>query len=357
MKELIQEIENLRMKMRECKYNYDDYSKYIGEVIAIYEAKMKVVENNEELLTYLGILYLYNNEDEKSLNYLKKAYSLKANVQTITNLAYFLLYEGEFENEYFKESPEKAIKVLKEIVDDDCNSYRPYSLIAECYFELEKYCEMEKYLRKSIEIEKNYVNIYNLSVALFFQKRYDESLHSFSTLKENKTINKSLRVYLNMAICSWFINEKKSVKMYLKYIEDNNEDDEIGVLEIAKLYLLIEDYENAIRNYLKAEDYYYTVDWISENLYCYHKLRNKENFNMLFNEFIEKKESEIKENRNDKEFDIKYERELKNSINELKKVKEDILCDTYKLDDKFEMYIEKDCYLFGCVQHDNKYKI
>lgn len=354
MKELIQEIEKLRIKMKECEYKYDDYSKYIGRAISIYEKKIEVVENNEELLTYLGILYLYNREDEKSLDYFKKAFSLKSNIQTITNLAYFLLYEGDFENGHFKESPPKAIKILKEIVDDDCNSYRPYSLIAECFFELKKYCEMEKYLRKSIKIEKNYKNVYNLSVALFIQKKYKESLQYLSILKENENINKSLCIYLNMAICSLFINEKSSVKKYLKYIEDNDEDDEISVLEIAKLYLLIEDYENAIRNYLKAEDYYYSVDWISENLYCYHKLRNKENFNILFNKFIEEKESEIKENINDKEFDIKYERELQNSINELKKIKNDILCDTYKLNDNFEMYIEKDCYLFGCIQHNNK---
>ncbi len=109
----IETMRNLKIKIENCNYEYNYYRKYIKKAILDFESNINKYKNDEEFLTYLGILYLYHNDAIKSLEIIKKAYEINPNIQTITNLAYFFLVEGDYENEEWEESPQKAINLLK----------------------------------------------------------------------------------------------------------------------------------------------------------------------------------------------------------------------------------------------------
>ncbi len=219
---------------------------------------------------------------------------------------------------------------------------------------------MEENLRKSIKIiGNNNYDLFNLAVSLFYQRKYDESLECFLELETTFRISSKIELEIKRSIllCYLMLNNFEKVSDIIKLIEIDNEDEEIGVLEIADFYLAIGDYRNAIRNYEKVENYYFSIDWISEFLYCYFMLGKYEDFNILFETIVKEKENDILENKNDEEFNVEYEKDLKQEILDLEIAKEKILNNRFKITKKFDIYIKTPCYFFGCVQHSNSYNI
>lgn len=71
---------------------------------------------------------------------------------------------------------------------------------------------------------------------------------------------------------------------------------------------------------------------------------------------VKDKKNEIKENRNDQEFNEEYENDLKKEIEELKEIKGLIEKRIYKGENIDEIAILSECYFFGCLQHNRIYK-
>ncbi len=128
--------------------------------------------------------------------------------------------------------------------------YLYYYNVAVKYYNNRKYYYAEKNLKKSIDLNENYLPAYELLFRIYFDvKEYDDALDTLDILKEKKFDSAKLYYYYGITyykkneIESAIENLKKSIK-----IKENYD----SLFALASIYLSKKDYENAIKYFEKA---------------------------------------------------------------------------------------------------------
>jgi tetratricopeptide (TPR) repeat protein len=129
-----------------------------------------------------------------------RAVSIKPNVQTLNNLAYF--YQIEYDDH------QRAVELLEKAVKMEPNSGLPYGLLGEAYFELELYQKAEEAFTKALGFEENPSLLNNLGVALYKQGKIREAAGYFqkSWESEDRIKDNFLDLILNYGAWDEYLN-------------------------------------------------------------------------------------------------------------------------------------------------------
>jgi tetratricopeptide (TPR) repeat protein len=180
----------------------------------------------------LGILYSYNNQPNKALEYLKKALNtavenrdLKRQSDILHNIGHNLYFRGDFEEatKYF----EKSIAVLT-VLGDEKGVLITKNIIAVIYIIQGRHAEALEILNKNLEAFKKDVDIIgiaeassNIGIIYLERKQYnkakqyfEEALKCYKQLKHPRDVAKNL---INLGTV--FINTKQT-KLGQKYFEE-----------------------------------------------------------------------------------------------------------------------------------------
>ena len=196
-----------------------------------------------------------------------------------------------------------------------------------------------------------------MAIACYYQEKYEKSIDYFNNAYNIAPEYKKIEIKFKIAVCNYLLNNRETAFKQIKELENSNSKENIEILDIAKLYLLLNDFSSSMILYLKASEYYLSVDWFSEKMYCLYKMNKIDIFQNEYNYFIKEKNIEIENNRNNEEFDVEYEKIVEKEIYDFKVNIEKIKNGEYLPEQQFNFYIESNCYYFGCIQHRNNYKI
>ena len=136
------------------------------------ELKAKLIKypDNDEIMSNIASAQMEVHNFYGALIMLRKAIRLKPNVQTLTNLGYFLTYEGEPAGGRRFRQEEKAIEYLEEAAKLLPWTHHTYSLLGEAYIKVGRYSEAESALDKAIAFACTIANQNNLGVALYYHQ-------------------------------------------------------------------------------------------------------------------------------------------------------------------------------------------
>lgn len=337
---------------------------HFEKLIKELESELQKDPVNDELMNKLAIAKMETRDFEGALDIWKKVVKIKPSVQTLNNLGYFYLREGEpGEGKWFYRE-KKAIETLEKATKFNPKTHITYSLLGEAYLKHKQFDLAETELKKAISIKSTVANQNNLGVALFEQDKYMEASKHFRQAHLLGTgINYTYLPYLNYGVCLSMIGEFEEAEIIAKYLMNNNEvqfTGYINLIDIVKIFYFNRDYKTAVKLYPVAfrefimlpEDF----GMYLQSLFKLNMEREAENF---FNKIIKDFNNKLKAHNNGK-LDDNYKLELINSLkgeiqqyrtiyNKLKK--------GAKLHYDYHPYIEEDCYLFGCIRHNISYQI
>lgn len=294
-----------------------------------------------------AIELLEKNEYEEALELFKKAVEESRDVQSLTNLAWIYSYE--------EEDDEKALELVKEAVDMNPTSPIPYLLLGELYLKAEKWQEALHTLTQSVAVEPSIAAYNNLGVASYHLGKLEDASQCF--LKGAVGSDYSS---LSHVQCLMELGKKEEAKEKLDSFSE--EDDEfVGEIEVADLYLELDCIEEAIPWYQKGwERYYKQPNWINRYVYALHKVNRGDEAEAIVEEAIADKNREIEDTLK-MELDeywseVDMEEHVKQLLQERKEYEEiikRILSGYIPPVDEFKTSLYTGCYLFGCKRHNH----
>jgi len=323
--------------------------------------QLKRQPNNVNLLNELAITLIELNKYEQAYKYLKKAYHLKKGVKQLNNLAYFYyteckptLVNGEYE---WEDANKEAIDLLEEAIAQNPSSHFPYDLLGEILLYAEKDDKAVDYILKAIKIKPTMNNLNNMGVYYYQKSNFAEAADYFK--KATKYRVNSLTPLLNYGICLAELNRKEeALEVGEKLLELNEELGDVSYQEISYIYYIIKEYQKFEETFTKDDIMFLCVDWYPPYLYGLYELGKMDEMNRFVASVIQKKEKEMQDSLHDEEQDWEegeyeeYIEEEKKEIAFLKTEKNKVLIGIQPGVD-YEASYEKDCYLFGCMRHEN----
>jgi len=150
-------IQKFERRVRKDPDNWYLYRKLGRKLVFKLRKKVKRNPKNTKLINWCGIIALEMNDIDLALRMFKKAYDIKLNIQSTTNLAYFYQYECE--------DHEKAAELLEKAIEMEPSSGLPYGLLGEVYFDLGFYKKSEEAFKKAISFKStpSYISYFNKS--------------------------------------------------------------------------------------------------------------------------------------------------------------------------------------------------
>jgi len=323
--------------------------------------QLKRQPDNVNLLNELAITLIELNNYEQAYKCLKKAYDLKKGVKQLNNLAYFYyaeckptLVDGEYE---WEDANKEAIELLKEAIALNPNSHFPYDLLGEILLYAEKDDKAADYILKAIEIKPTMNNLNNMGVYYYQKSNFREAAEYFRKATEY-SIN-SLTPLLNYGICLAELNHKEeALQVGEELLELNEELGDVSYQEISFIYYIIKEYQKFEEAFTKDDIMFLCVEWYPPYLYGLYQLGKLDEMNQFVEGVIQKKEREMQDSMQDEDQDWEegqleeYLEEEKKEIAFLKAEKDKVLEGICPGVD-YEASYEKDCYLFGCMRHEN----
>ncbi|MBT2606397.1 hypothetical protein J7E55_25875 [Bacillus sp. ISL-53] len=289
---------------------------------------------------------LEKNEYEDALKLFQKAVDESRNVQSLTNLAWIYCYE-EYDDI-------KALGLVEEAINMNSSSHFPYNLLGEIYIRQEKWKYAKDIFLKSISIHPSKTAYNNLAVANYHLGNIAEASKYFLLASENS----DYAMYSHVK-CLIELGNLSEGKLKLDTFSVND-DEFVGEVDVAELYVELGCYKEAIKWFEKGWDVYWKQpNWISRYVYSMLKLNNTTRSNKILNEVIHQKIEEIEEayedeceegwSESDKEAHIK---ELLDEKDEYEQMYEQISSGYIPIM-KFDTSIQTACYLFGCTRHNH----
>ncbi len=196
-----------------------------------------------------------------SLEILKKAVDIQETEETLTNLGYFYLYEGEpiDIDDRWDYQIEKSIEILERALMLNPVSYMSYSVLGEAYLRKKYFGEAEVVLRKAVDIEETVPNLNNLGVACYHLKKLEDAKIYFNKAHELGLASKEKDDYsfyplLNYGLSLAKLGQKKAS---LEIADDlvkrlKSEFDEPSLVEIGFLYFENAKYHQVIETFERA---------------------------------------------------------------------------------------------------------
>lgn len=293
----------------------------------------------------MAIEYLEKNEYAKAFELFKQAVDESRNIQSLTNLAWIYYHE--------ESDPEEALKLIEEVVALKPASYLPYNLLGEIYIEMKMWQPALETLLESVKIKPSEEAYNNLGVVYFHLRRYQEAADYF--LLCSKPSNYALYSHIK---CLVELGNKEEAKSKLETFSE--EDDEfVGEVEIAELYLEVDNYKESVQWFEKGwEIYWKTTDWVSRYIYALIRLEQLDRARELLNDVIQQKDAEIIEESEEpcsQEWTESEKEEYIRGLTNDKRVYENLyerVLSGYVPPMKFDTSVCSSCYLFGCKRHD-----
>lgn len=204
---------------------------------------LKSQPNNSEIISYLGILELQNQNFDQGIRSLKFAHKLSPDNENIKiNLANGLI---DFSNFFIKKKTFKeASNLLEESLELLPNNEHALINLIKVNIHLKNYTKVKIFydILKNINI-KNPELYYLYGNALFDQKKFQEALEYFKKASDLKS--DFFQSVFHQAICYEFLNDfDNALKKYDECLEIN-QDYKLALLNKSQLLLANEKYASA----------------------------------------------------------------------------------------------------------------
>jgi tetratricopeptide (TPR) repeat protein len=297
-------------------------------------------------LNQKAIALLEENKYDDSLKLFRKAVELSRNVQSLNNLAW--IYCNEEDDDI------SALPLLEEAINMNPKSHFPYNLLGEIYCRQKKWESAKEILEKSISIHPSKIAYNNLAVANY-RLGYIEDASTFFLLASEQS---DYALYCHVK-CLIELGDNSKAKSKLDTFHEND-DEFVGEVDVADLYVELGCYEDAIKWFAKGWDNYSKQsDWVSRYVFSLLKMNNPTLSHKLLNEVINEKIEKIND-ASEEECDDDwterdkqdYMKELLNEKNEYEQMFEKI-SSGHTPSMEFDTSIQGSCYLFGCKRHNH----
>ena len=286
-----------------------------------------------------------NNYDE-SLKLFKKAVEISSDVQSLNNLAWIYCNE--------EDDDRSALALLVEVLNMNPKSHFPYNLLGEIYCRQEKWELAKDILEKAISIQSTKTAYNNLAVANYHLGNINDATKYFLLASEPS----DYALYSHIK-CLIELGNKSEAKRKLDAFSEND-DEFVGEVDVADLYVELGCYEEAVKWFEKGWDVYAKQpEWVSRYVYSLIKLNNVTYAQKFFNETINEKMEEIQDMTKEECDEDWTEDDKQERIKELQDEKEefehmfDKIMSGYTPPLEFFTSIQKACYLFGCKRHNH----
>lgn len=315
---------------------------------------------DEDIIGRLASAYMETRNFEGAYEILKYGAERIPSIQTLSNIGYFYLYEGEPDDGRWLYQEEKAITVLERAVSLNPFSHVPYSVLGEAYLIKNKDCNAEFILKRAVEIEQTSANLNNLGVALYRQNKFKEAeINFYNSHLKRKLKHYTYRPYLNYGMSLAKLGMKKEAVTVAQDLINNQQDNsfEVNLVDIISIYYEIKDLKKVVELFPKAfEEIAISPQYFGMYIFALEQLGRKDMIENLYIDTIKSEEEFIKDIRADDEVDEECKKfQISDALNNIskydisyKKVRNGEIIENY-----YEPFIEKDCYLFGCLRHEN----
>ncbi|MBP2243274.1 tetratricopeptide (TPR) repeat protein [Cytobacillus eiseniae] len=297
-------------------------------------------------LNQKAIALLEENKYDESLKVFKEAVERSRDVQSLHNLAWIYCSEEEDDS--------LAFPLLMEVIHMNPQSYFPYNLLGEIYFRQEKWEWVKEILQKSISIKPSEMAYNNLAVANYHLGNKKDAADYFLLASEPS----DYAMYSHVK-CLIELGNTGEAKRILDAFSETD-DDFVGEVDVADLYVEMGCYEEAIKWFEKGwEAYYKQPNWISRYIYSLVKMDQITQCDELLDELIYEKAEEIKEAYEEECEEGWSELDKENQLKELIEEKQEFEQMLVKIKSgyvpimEFTPNIQTACYLFGCSRHNH----
>ena len=297
-------------------------------------------------LNQKAIEMLEENQYDESLKLFKKAVETSRDIQSLNNLAWIYCNEEDDDT--------NAFPLLEEAISMNPNSHFPYNLLGEIYCRQEKWESAKYILEKAISIQPSKTAYNNLAVANYHLGNIEEASKYFLLASEPS----DYAMYSHVK-CLIELGNDNEAKCKLDAFSESD-DEFIGEVDVADLYVELNCYEEAITWFEKGwNSYWKQPNWISRYIYSLLKMNNLTRSQELLNEAINVKIEEIKEAHEEECDEDWTESDKQAHIKELLIEKQEYeqmiekISSGYIPTMEFDTSIQKACYLFGCNRHNH----
>ncbi|MGK7377598.1 tetratricopeptide repeat protein [Planococcus sp. 1R117A] len=286
-------------------------------------------------------------EYEKALSLFQEAVREFRDVQSLNNLACFLWAE--------EEDDEQALVLLEETIELRPASHFPYSLIGEIYTKQGQWSKAKEALLKALAIEPTKAIYQNLAVASFQLGNIEDAAGCFLLASEESDTS----LYSHVK-CLIELGEKAEA---IKVLDTFSEEDEefVGEVEVADLYLEAGHYELAVKWFEKGWDSYHREpNWIKRYVYALFKLERLQDALEIIKQAIALNAvdlDEITDQEVDENWTIADKQEvIEEHLQQQKAYREtwNLLLSGHVPEMEFEPYYQSACYFFGCTRHHHE---
>ncbi len=316
---------------------------------------------NDYILCRLASATIETRDFEEGLNILQKAVQLKPSVQTLTNLGYFYLKEGEPTDEGWFLREDKAIQVLEWAINLNPLSHFTYSVLGEAYLKTNRNSDALNILFRAVLIEQTPANLNNLGVALFRNGDYAEAASRFYQshyLSDQEDY--SFYPYFNYGMTVSKLGKKEEVRAIAAYINDNKDLESllgVSLIDLMELHYENQDYTNCIEIFERAKEHFY-IGPAHLGLYLFSLNQTGKNAKVkeVYERAIEETRQSIEEIKEDDEIDPENKDwQVKSKLKDIQGYNDiyDYVLRGHRPPNTYEPYIESRCYMFGCLRHCN----
>lgn len=315
---------------------------------------------NEDIIGRLTSALMETRDFEGAYELVKYGAEKVPSIQTLSNLGYFYLYEGEPDDDRWMYQEKKAIAALEKAISFNPKSHIPYSVLGEAYLIENEDCKAEAMLKRAVEIEETSANLNNLGVALYRQNKFQEAKEYFynSHLKR-KLKYYTFRPYLNYGMTLAKLGMKKEAADIAYDLTNNQKEElvEINLIDIISIYYEIGDLNKVVELYPKSfEEVVISPEDFSRYIFALKQLDYDDVLEKIYIDTIKDKEELIENIKEDDEIDEECkEYRVNNALEEIYRY-QNIYSEVKNgeiIKSHYEPFIEKDCYLFGCIRHGN----
>ncbi|QEY21613.1 hypothetical protein D0S48_13580 [Psychrobacillus sp. AK 1817] len=293
-----------------------------------------------------AIQMLEENKYDESLKLFKEAVEISRDVQSLNNLAWIYCYE-EYDDT-------KALPLLEEAINMNSKSYFPYNLLGEIYCRQEKWESAKDILEKAIFIQSSKTAYNNLAVANYHLRNIEDAKKYFLLASEPS----DFALYSHVKCLTEIGNSSEAKRKLDSFSENDNE--LVGEVDVADLYVELGCYEEAIKWFEKGwNSYWKQPNWIGRYIHSLLKVNNPTRSQELLNEAINEKIEEIKD-AHEEECDEDWtesdkQAHIKELLNEKKGYEQmfEKVSSGYVPAMEFDISIQTACYLYGCNRHNH----
>lgn len=309
------------------------YAERLDDII-----KELVTENTRALIL------LEQNAYNEAFALIKKLANESPSVQSLNNLAWFILRE--------EEDREAARQLLEQVLRLQPQSSFPYMMLGEIALHNKQYEATKHYLQQALHFQEKEEATYNLAIAHFQLGEFEQAAQTFSKCEGDSGITQLHEVV------SWMHADKTEKAKTLLDNWNEESGDYTGAIEIADVYIELDCFAEARVQFEKEWNHYYVMPYtVSRYAYTLWQLGDLAACQQIVEQAIQQKKEEIVEEQQrelDEHWSAQDREECLVECNEQLKTLE-MLLPSFEQgvvpSFEYDMYPDGGCQLFGCPQH------